>query len=59
MAESIEELRIKASKAGLYAIQESHNKWLCIRRTDGCYLARGERSESLALQAGLVRTEFL
>jgi hypothetical protein len=59
MTQSIEQLRVEAAKAGLYAIQESHNKWLCIRKTDACYLARGERSESIALQTGLVRTEFL
>ena len=49
------ELRTEAQKAGLYAVEEKSSKWACIRRSDLCCLTRGERSESLALAAGLAR----
>lgn len=55
----LNELRIEAKEAGLYAIEESEGSWSCIRKVDGCFLTRGERSESLALSCGLVRTKFL
>ena len=50
-------LRIEANQAGIYAIEEAPNKWLCIRKSDGCYLSRGERSESLAIITGLSRAK--
>lgn len=49
----IEQLRIEAAKAGLYAIEESQNKWLCLKKSGAGYLARGEQSEAMALRAGL------
>ena len=55
MTHSIEQLRIEAAKAGLYAMEESQNKWLCIRKSDMSFLARGERTETMALRAGLSR----
>lgn len=59
MTHSIEQLRIKAIKAGLYAIEESQNRWLCIRKSDMSFLARSERTEAMALKTGLAKTEFL
>jgi hypothetical protein len=55
---NIDKLRAEAKEAGLYVIPESSSKWICIRKSDGVFLAR-ERSESLALSEGLVRTKFL
>lgn len=57
MTHSIEKLRIEATKAGLYAIEEMPNKWLCLRRSGAGYLARGEQSEAMALRAGLRRAK--
>ena len=59
MTHSIEQLRIEAAKAGLYAIKESQNKWSCIRKSDMSFLVRGERTETMALRTGLAKTEFL
>ena len=59
MTHSIEQLRIKAAKARLYAIEENQNKWSCIRKSDMSFLTRGERTETMALKTGLARTEFL
>ena len=55
MKHSIEQLRIEAAKAGFYAIEESQNKWLCIRKSDMSFLARGERTEAMALRRGFLR----
>lgn len=57
MTYSIEKLRIEAAKAGLYAIAESENKWLCVKKSDAGYLARGEQSEAMALRTGLRRAK--
>ena len=53
MIHSIGQLRSEAAKAGLYAIEESQNKWLCIRKSDMSFLARSKRTETMALRAGL------
>jgi len=55
---TLEQLRTEAREAGLYAVQENPNKWACLEKRDLCVLIRGERSERLALAAGLVRTRF-
>jgi hypothetical protein len=57
--ERIPKLRIDANQAGIYAIEESPGKWTCIRKVDGCFLARGERNEVLALFCALSRTKAL
>ena len=59
MTHSIEQLRIEAAKAGLYAMEESQNRWLCIRKSDMSFLARSERTETMALKVGLAKTELL
>ena len=59
MTHSIEQLRIEAAKAGLYAMEESQNKWSCIRKSDMSFLVRGERTETMALKTGLAKTELL
>ena len=59
MTHSIKQLRIEAAKAGFYAIEESQNKWLCIRKSDMSFLARSELTEAMALRVGLARTELL
>ena len=59
MTHSIEQLRIEAAKAGLYAIEESQNKWSCIKKSDMSFLVKGERTETMALKTGLAKTEFL
>lgn len=59
MTHSIEQLRIEAAKAGFYVIEESQNKWLCIRKSDMSFLARSERTEAMALKTELARTELL
>ena len=53
MIHSIEQLRIEAAKAGLYAMEESQNKWLCIKKSDMSFLARNVRTETMALKMGL------
>lgn len=53
MTHSIEQLRIEATKAGLYAIEESQNRWLCIKKSDMSFLARGVRTEAMAFKFGL------
>lgn len=55
----LNKLRIEAKESGIYAIEESPNRWSCIRKVDSCFLTRGERSESLALSCGLIRIKFL
>ena len=59
MTHSIKQLRIEAAKARFYAIEESQNKWSCIRKSDMNFLVRGERTETMALRTGLAKTEFL
>lgn len=58
MTNSIEQLRIEAAKAGLYAMEESQNKWSCIRKSDMNFLARGERTETMALKVGLGKVKL-
>ena len=59
MTNSIEQLRIQAVQADLYAIEENPGKWMCIRKGDNCILAVKERSENIALKIGLVRAKIL
>ena len=58
MTHSIEQLRIEAAKAGLYAMEESQNKWSCIRKSDMKFLARGIRTEAMALKLGLDKVKL-
>ena len=58
MIHSIGQLRSEAAKAGLYAIEESQNKWLCIRKSDMSFLARSVRTESMALKMGLDKVKL-
>lgn len=58
MTHSIEQLRIEAAKAGLYAMEESQNRWLCIRKSDMSFLARSVRTESMALKFGLDKVKL-
>ena len=58
MTNSIEQLRIEAAEAGLYAMEESQNKWSCIRKSDMNFLARGERTETMALKVGLGKVKL-
>ena len=58
MTHSIEQLRIEAAKAGLYAIEENQNKWSCIRKSDMKFLARGIRTEAMALKLGLDKVKL-
>ena len=56
---SVEQLRIESAKAGLDAIEESQSKWLCIQKSSAGFLARNERSEAMALRAGLARVKLM
>lgn len=58
MTTSIDQLRIQAAQAGLYAIEENPGKWLCIQKSGMSYLARSERTEAMALRAGLARAQM-
>lgn len=58
MTHSIEQLRIEVAKAGLYAMEESQNKWSCIRKSDMSFLARGVRTEAMAFKFGLDKVKL-
>ena len=58
MTHSIEQLRTEAAKAGLYAMEESQNKWSCIRKFDTKFLARSVRTEAMALKLGLDKVKL-
>jgi len=56
---SVEQLRLESAKAGIYEIEESQGKWLCVQKSSAGFLARNEHSEAMALRAGLARVKLM
>lgn len=55
LTDQLRQLRIEAAQAGLYVIEESKNKWMCLRKSDNNCLTRSELSEAMALRTGLLK----